>query len=61
MNNNNNTIEKQLQKIAATILRIHNKLMSMPYSFKENKQQGRRILAASGRLYEAYVALRHKD
>lgn len=61
MNNNNNTIEQQLQKIAETILRIHDKLMSMPYSFKENKEQGRRILAASGRLYEAYVALRHKD
>ena len=59
MNNNDNTIEEQLQKIAATILRIHDKLMSMPYSFKENKEQGRRILAA-GRLYEAYVTLRKK-
>lgn len=61
MNNNNNTIEQQLQKIAETILRIHDKLMSMPYSFKENKEQGKRILNAAGRLYEAYVTLRHKD
>ena len=61
MNNNNNTIEQQLQKIAATILRIHDKLMSMPYSFKENKQQGKRILQCCGKLYEAYVALKHKD
>lgn len=60
MNSNNNTIEEQLQKIAETILRIHDKLMSMPYSFKENKQQGKRILNAAGRLYEAYVTLRKK-
>ncbi len=57
---NNNTIEEQLQKIAETILRIHDKLMSMPYSFKENKQQGKRILRCAGRLYEAYVALKKK-
>lgn len=61
MNNNNNTIEEQLQNIAETILRIHDKLMSMPYSFKENKEQGKRILRCAGRLYEAYVALKHKD
>ena len=60
MNNNDNTIEKQLQKIAESILRLHDKLMSMPYSFKENKEQGKRILNASGRLYEAYVTLRKK-
>ena len=57
---NNNTIEEQLQKIAETILRIHDKLMSMPYSFDENKQQGKRILRCAGRLYEAYVALKRK-
>ena len=34
--------------------------MSMPYSFKENKEQGRRILSAAGRLYEAYVVLKGK-
>jgi hypothetical protein len=56
---NNNTIEEQLQKIAETILRIHDKLMSMPYSFDENKQQGKRILRCAGRLYEAYVALKN--
>ena len=61
MNNNNNTIEQQLQKIAETILRLHDKLMSMPYSFKENKEQGRRILAASGDLFRAYVSLQRKD
>ena len=57
---NENTMEQQLQKIAETILRIHDKLMSMPYSFKENKEQGKRILNAAGRLYEAYVALKKK-
>ena len=61
MNNNNNTIDEQLQKIAETILRIHDKLMEMPYSFKENKQQGKRILRCAGRLYEAYIALRKKN
>ena len=61
MNNNNNTIEEQLQNIAETILRIHDKLMSMPYSFKENKEQGKRILSCAGRLYEAYVVLRKDD
>ena len=61
MNNNNNTIEQQLQKIAETILRIHDKLMSMPYSFKENKQQGKRILQCCGELYRAYISLKHKD
>ena len=61
MNNNDNTIEEQLQKIAETILRLHDKLMSMPYSFKENKEQGKRILSCAGRLYEAYVALKHKN
>ena len=60
MNNNNNTIEQQLQKIAATILRIHDKLMSMPYSFKENKEQGKRILSCAGRLYEAYCCILKK-
>ena len=60
MNNNNNTIEEQLQKIAETILRLHDKLMAIPYSFKENKEQGQRILRCAGRLYEAYVALRKK-
>ena len=60
MNNNDNTIEEQLQKIAETILRIHDKLMNMPYSFEENKEQGRRILAASGRLFEVYAILRGK-
>lgn len=58
---NKDTIEEELQKYAETILRIHDKLMSMPYSFKENKEQGRRILAASGRLYEAYVTLKNKE
>ena len=57
---NKDTIEEELQKYAETILRIHDKLMSMPYSFKENKEQGRRILSASGRLYEAYVTLKNK-
>jgi len=55
---NENTIEEQLQKIAETILRIHDKLISIPYSFKENKQQGQRILRCAGRLYEAYIALK---
>lgn len=59
---NNNTIEKQLQKIAKSILRLHDKLMSMPYSFEKNKQQGQRILQCAGRLYEAYISLsKHKD
>ena len=57
---NNNTIEQQLQKYADTIKRLHDKLMDMPYSFKENKEQGRRILAASGRLFEVYAILRGK-
>ena len=55
---NHNTIEEQLQKIAESILRIHDKLTNMPYSFEENKQQGQRILRCAGRLYEAYVALK---
>lgn len=57
---NNDTNEEQLQEIAETILRIHDKLMSMPYSFADNKEQGKRILSAAGRLYEAYVALKGK-
>ena len=60
MNNNNNTIDEQLQKYADAIKRIHDKLMSMPYSFEENKEQSKRILNAAGRLYEAYVALKRK-
>ena len=55
---NDNTIEKQLQKIAESILRLHDKLMSMPYSFEENKQQWQRILQCAGELYSAYVALK---
>ena len=58
---NNNTIEEQLQKYAETIKRIHDKLMDMPYSFDGKKEQWRRILNASGRLYEAYVALKRKN
>lgn len=54
---NNNTIEQQLQKYVDAIKRIHDKLMNMPYSFEENKEQGRRILAASGILFEAHVIL----
>ena len=57
---NNNIIEQQLQKYADAIKRIHDKLMDMPYSFEENKEQGKRILSAAGRLYEAYVALKRK-
>ena len=57
---NNDTNEEQLQEIAETILRIHDKLMNMPYSFADNKEQGKRILSAAGRLYEAYVALKKK-
>lgn len=58
---NENTIEEQLEKIAETILRLHDKLMAMPYSFKENKQQGKRILQCCGDLYRAYVALKKND
>ncbi|MBR1399111.1 MAG: hypothetical protein IJ564_02920 [Alphaproteobacteria bacterium] len=58
---NKNTIEEELQKYADSIKRIHDKLMNMLYSFEENKEQGRRILNAAGRLYEAYVALKKKD
>lgn len=58
---NKNTIEEELQKYADFIKRIHDKLIDMPYSFNENKEQGRRILNAAGRLYEAYVALKKKD
>ena len=58
---NKNTIEEELQKYAGSIKRIHDKLMNMPHSFEENKGQGRRILNAAGRLYEAYVALKKKD
>ena len=58
---NKNTIEEELQKYADFIKRIHDKLIDMPYSFEENKEQGRRILNAAGRLYEAYVALKKKD
>lgn len=57
---NNNTIEEQLQKIADTIKRMHDKLMGIPYSFDGKKEQWRRILKASGRLYEAYVILKGK-
>ena len=57
---NNNTIKKQLQKIAETILRLHDKLMNILYSFAENKEQGRRIIWASGRLYEAFTILKAK-
>ena len=57
---NNNTIEEQLQKYAETIKRIHDELIDMPYSFEENKEQSKRILNATGRLYEAYVALKKK-
>lgn len=57
---NQHTIEQQLQKIAESILRIHDKLMNMPYSFDENKEQGKRLLRCAGRLYEAYVALKKK-
>ena len=60
MNNNDNTIEQQLQKYAETIKRIHDELIDMPYSFEENKEQSKRILNAAGRLYEAYVALKKK-
>ena len=60
MNNNDNTIEQQLQKYAETIKRIHDELVDMPYSFEENKEQSKRILNAAGRLYEAYVALKKK-
>ena len=58
---NKNTIEEELRKYADSIKRIHDKLMNMPYSFEGNKEQGRRILNAAGRLYEAYVALKKKD
>lgn len=58
---NKNTLEEELQKYADSIKRIHDKLMNMPYSFEENKEQGRRILNAAGRLYKAYVALKKKD
>jgi len=58
---NNKTIEEQLQKIAESILRLHDKLMEMPYSFEENKEQGQRILNSAGRLYEAYIALKNKN
>lgn len=54
----NNTIGQQLQKYTDAIKRIHDKLMDMPYSFKENKEQSKRILNAVGRLYEAFVALK---
>lgn len=60
MNNNDNTIEKELQKYAETIKRIHDELIDMPYSFEENKEQSKRILNAAGRLYEAYAALKRK-
>lgn len=60
MNNNENTMEQQLQKYAETIKRIHDELIDMPYSFEENKEQSKRILNAAGRLYEAYVALKRK-
>ena len=58
---NNNTIEEQLQKYAETIKRIHDKLMDMPYSFKENEQQRKRILRCAGDLYRAYVELNNKN
>ena len=57
---NNNNIEEQLQKYAETIKIIHDKLMYMPHSFKENKEQSKRILNAAGRLYEAYCVLKDK-
>ena len=55
---NNNTIEEQLQKYADAIKRLYDRLMDMPYSFDGRKEQWHRILCASGRLYEAYVALK---
>lgn len=61
MNNNDNTIEEQLQKIDDAIKRMHDKLINIPYSFDGNKEQWHRILRACGRLYEAYVVLKHKD
>ena len=61
MNNNDNTIEEELQKYAKTIKRIHDELMNMPYSFKENKEQSKRILRCSGDLYRAYLELYNKN
>ena len=43
---NNNTIEQQLQKITESILRLHDKLMTMPYSFEENKDNGFSVMPA---------------
>ena len=51
-------IENELQKIADTIKRLHDKLMSLPYSGNEDKQQSKRILRSAGGLYEVYVTLK---
>lgn len=53
-------IEEQLQKYADAIKRIHDRLMYILYSDKDNKQQSKRIFRCAGRLYEAYYALKDK-
>ena len=57
---NDRTIEKELNNIANTIKELHAKLIAMHFSHGKSKQQGSKILSASGRLWEAYCYLRGK-
>ena len=54
------TIEKELNNIAETIKQLHDKLVAIHFSHRKSKQQGSKILYASGRLWEAYCALKDK-
>lgn len=57
---NDRTIEKELNNIANTIKELHDKLIAMHFSHRKSKQQGSKILSASGRLWEAYCVLKDK-
>ena len=54
------TIEKELNNIANTIKELHDRLVAIHFSHRKSKQQEHKILSASGRLWEAYCALKGK-
>lgn len=57
---NDRTIEKELHNIANTIKELHDKLVAIHFSHRKSKAQEHKILAASGRLWEAYCVLKSK-
>lgn len=54
------TIEKELNNIAETIKELHDRLVAIHFSHRKSKAQEHKILAASGRLWEAYCVLKDK-